>query len=413
MDKKIKPGKRASLVVISFVMIIGLCFNMLGFPSTTAYAAEPEAGHQVTIDFTANGESFTDVRIGDLGGEDEILTVSDNFNLDELTEFYVTKIVMADRTYTFNPGEYSIELKDDQDRDIFDTRLTKISDSMARLWMESHKNDIKGDDIAVDKTIDDYCDFMITNLCFVKESFRGVLVATTVSPDHYDSSIWNGVDLNDTSEDAPGDATAYYGEDTVTLQSVVDSPISDISLVDNGIVPSDAIIIDNEDFTITFLSNFYNYIPIKVTLEDGTVGYINITRIGIFITSLNAGDTTLYHGGSREISDNFDVQTDKKRIAATFYHENSTTYDDYDLIVTFTYADGSTEIAKAQGVGDIDNAHGDIIGSDYLLWAEEDGGKRPSMISVTAVNKGALDNANTFGGAQFGSGAGVEWEYGR
>ena len=55
-----------------------------------------------------------------------------------------------------------------------------------------------------------------------------------------------------------------------------------------------------------------------------------------------------------------------------------------------------------------DNSNGDIIGSDYILWSG-DRKDEPVEVYVTAVSKNALSNSNTFGGATFGSGAGVKW----
>lgn len=362
----------------------------------------PEEFNVITYDFTINGESFTNVTVGDM------VTVSNSFNMDTLSEFYITKIAIEDgATYTYEPDEYSYELLDNQDRKIFETAFTKVSNNSATIRVESHSNDILDKDIADGKTRDHYYGFYITNIYFVKEAFKGVAVSTTVMPDNYDFTTWNGADLSDTTISNPGIVTAYYGENTIAFSSIVSSNVAEISLVSDSGIPSSAVDINNETGEITVLSNYYNEIPLQIRLEDGTIGYMTINRIGIFISDLNVGNDTLYHGASFTESGNLAVDTDKYRVAAVFYHEDTTTYEDYDLIVNITYEDGSTETTIAQGVGDVHNSSGNITGSDYILW--KGNSNTPKKISVTAVTKDALSNENTFGGATFGSGAGVEW----
>lgn len=360
------------------------------------------------FDFTINGESFTNVTIGDT------LTVSNDFNMNSLDEFYVTKIAIEhdnpadNELYEYAVGEYSLELKDSEGRTIFDSHLTKSSDNYALLRVEAHSEDILEDDIADGKTLEDYFGFYITNMSFIKEAFKGVEVSTGVMPDNYDFTLWNGADLSGTTKSNPGKVTAYYGEDTISFSSTVSSDVSEISLVSDSGIPSSAVSINNTTGEITILSNYYNEIPLQIKLEDGTIGYITVNRIGIFISDVNAGNNTLYHGAFAMVSGNLNVHTDKYRIAAVFYHEDTTTYEDYDLIVNVTYDNGSTETTIAQGVGDVHNGSGNIIGSDYILW--KGNSNQPKKISVTAVRKDALSSSNTFGGATFGSGAGVEWE---
>lgn len=360
----------------------------------------------IKIDFTINGESFTNVSIGDK------VVVSNNFNIKAITQFYITKIAIEGvKTYTYSANEYSYDLLDNQGRRLFEVRnFTKISDNSARFGLEIHNNDILEKDIAQGKTKKDYFGLHITNLYLIKDAFRGVEVSTEAMPDNYDFTMWNGADLKGTTKDNPGKVTAYYDEDTINLSSIVSSDISEISLVNDGLVPSSAIEINNETNKITMLSNYYNEIPLKIKLEDGTTGYITVNRIGIFISDINAGNDTFYHGAAAEISGNLNIHTDKNRIAAVFYHEDSTTYEDYDLIVNITYADGKTETTIAEGVGDIHNSNGNIVGSDYVLW-KGDIESQPTSVSVTAVKKGTLaSDATTFSGATFGSGAGVLWE---
>ena len=382
--------------------------NALSFTPSFSLENNDPPIEAMKFDFTINGESFTNVTIGDT------LTVSNDFNMDSLDEFYVTKIAIEhdnpadNELYEYAVGEYSLELKDSEGRTIFDSHLTKSSDNYALLRVEAHSEDILEDDIADGKTLEDYFGFYITNMSFIKAAFKGVEVSTGVMPDNYDFTLWNGADLSGTTKSNPGKVTAYYGEDTISFSSTVSSDVSEISLVSDSGIPSSAVSINNTTGEITILSNYYNEIPLQIKLEDGTIGYITVNRIGIFISDVNAGNNTLYHGAFAMVSGNLNVHTDKYRIAAVFYHEDTTTYEDYDLIVNVTYDNGSTETTIAQGVGDFHNGSGNIIGSDYILW--KGNSNQPKKISVTAVRKDALSNENTFGGVTFGSGAGVIWE---
>lgn len=356
------------------------------------------------FDFTFNGQSFTNVSVGD------IVAVPENFNLDSVTEFYVTKIAIeGGRTYTYAADEYSYDLLNDENKHIFETHFNKISDNLANLRMEAHAGNILEEDIAQGKTREDYFGFYITGMFFVKSGFKGVEISTEIMPDNYDFTVWNGADLSTTTKDKPGKVTAYYGESTIRLQSSIASGIAEIKLVDGSEIPASALNINSDTGEITILSNYYNEIPLQIELEDGTVGYITINRIGIFVGIVDAEQDTFYHGAAAIVSGNLNVDTDKTRIAAVFYHEDTTTFEDYDLIANLTYKDGSTKTVIATGVGDVRNSNGNIIGSDYVLWKGTSAEDTPVKVSVTAVEKGAISSETEFGGATFGSGAGVVW----
>ena len=395
-----KNGVYVNLTNNTYNYTIGDESTILFIPSFQ----EPPAS-AIKYDFTYNGVDFTDVADGDT------VTVPDNFNLDEINELYITKIAINGvQPVTYEPNEYSYALLDSQDRRIFEINFTKESANYGFMRILSHSNDILPANLKPGKTNADYFGFYITNIKFVKNSFKGVQVSTGVMPDNYDFTIWNGADLNSTTKSNPGKVTAYYGDDTITFSSKVLSGIEEISLVADSGIPSSAVDIDNETGKVKILSNYYNEIPLQIKLKDGTIGYITVDRIGIFISELGAGVNTLYHGASMPLTGNLNVDTDKNRIAAVFYHEDSTTYEDYNLIVNITYKDGKTETKIAKGVGDVQNSEGNIVGSDYILWS---GNKtsEPEKVSVTAVKKGAINSeSTTFSGATFGSGSGVEWE---
>lgn len=378
-----------------------LAFRVESLPNFNPEDPPVEA---IKFDFTINGESFTNVSIGDQ------LVVPDDFNMDSITELYFTKIsIEGGNTYTYAKNEYSYDLLDDQGRKILETHFDKKSDNYANIRIEAHSNDLLDKDIAEGKTKDDYFGFYITGINFVKSGFKGVEISTNVMPDNYDFTVWNGSDLSATTLSNPGQVTAYYGESTIKLESKVNSQISKIELVSGNGVPDSAVEINSTTGEVKVKSNYYNEILLKITLQDGTIGYVNIQRIGIFIGGLDKGANTFYHGATMPLSGNINEDTDKERICAVFYHDDSTTYQNYDLIVNILYIDGTTETKLAKGVGDVTNNETHLTGSDYILWA---GDKMESIksVSVTAVKKGATTNETIFSGATFGAGAGVKWE---
>lgn len=363
----------------------------------------------ISFDFKINGVSFTNAHIGDT------ITVPDNFNFDSLDEFNITKIVIdrdpdADTVYEYDDDEFTLALKDIQNRSIFEAKLTKLSDKSALFINQVHSEDMLEADVKEGKTLQDYFGIYITSLYFVKDGFKGVEVSTGAMPDSYDFTKWNGADLSGTTKANPGVVTAYYGDDTIHFNSAVDSGVSEITLADNSI-PSAAISIDNEEGTVTINSNYYNKIPLKIKLADGTVGYITVNRIGIFVDRVNTNNNTLFHGAANDmVTDNLNKKYfDENKIAAVFYHENGKTYRDYDLIANLTFADGTTKTVIAEGVSDDVNYDESMIGSNYIIW-HGDKEKEPVSVSVTAVEKGTYSNdAKTFNGASFGSGSGVNW----
>lgn len=379
-------------------------FNPEGEPGGPEGPGEPGGSELKTIkiDFRLNGVDFIDWEGGNI-------TVPDDFNMDKITEFYIKKIVVIGEnktdTYNYNDNEYSYSMLDNQGRTILETNFEKISDNHANLRVQSHSNDIQDKD-KVEGRI--YYDFFITGISLIKSNFKGVEAFTSVMPDNYDFTEWNGVDLSETTKVNPGKVTSYYGDNTIGFDSNVASDIKKISLVSNSGVPSNAVSIDNTNKKVKVLSNYYNEIPLEIELEDGTKGYVTVDRIGIFVDRLNAGNKVFYHGASADVGENMNVDTDKNRIVAVFYHEDTKTYNDYDLIVNMVFKDGSTKTTIAKGVGDVANSNGNIVGSDYILWAS-DTEEEPVEVYVTAVSKNALKSSNTFGGATFGSGSGVKW----
>lgn len=202
MKYESSTAKKRSVQAIWHLMITAILLFVLVLPTKAAFADEEDGKPiETRIDFTVNGESFTDVRIGDV---DETVFVSENFNMEELTEFYVTRIEMPGvGTYTYESGEYSLDMLDSQNRTILESRFIRSSDTEVMLRVESHTNDILDKDIANGKTRDDYCGFFITNLKLVKTEANEESVpaesethqpaeqeSADNSDEHSDSFVW-------------------------------------------------------------------------------------------------------------------------------------------------------------------------------------------------------------------------------
>ncbi|MBP3255752.1 MAG: hypothetical protein J6M60_04620 [Clostridia bacterium] len=371
------------------------------------------------VDFRLNGEDIT------VTSENTEITVDANMNFEGVDEFYITKVVIhdnennTDRTYDYAAGEYSIGLKDAENRSILEVNLGKQTTNLAFLRIEAHTEDLKASDIAaMGKTSDDFYHFYLPQIKLIKPGFKGLVeVSTPHMPDVYDFVSFNGFELGDTSESNYANVTVYYGDDTINLTSL-GSNITNIELVNGkGVLPS-AVEIDVANKKVKIKSNYYNEIPLKITAqlegEQTVVGYVKITRVGIYINDLNKGATVFFHGAFNakvnENGGNLKVDTDKQRLVAVFYHSNTTTVNDYDLVLNIVNKDGTRETKLAKAVGDVpDENNSPLVGSDYIIWEGDSIEDRPSKIYVTAVKKGATSNSNTFGGATFGAGAGITW----
>lgn len=382
---------------------------------------EPGPTEQITsISFKLNGQDFT----FDFTNGESSANVPQDWSFNDVTELYIKQIVVEDnsttRTYNYGNTEYGLNLKDNENRPILETHLTAQTSNLAFFRVEAHTDGIKQSDLdAMNKDRDYFYGFYLPQIAFVKPNLNGLVeVNTPRMPDVYDFVSFNGFELGDTSENNYGQVTVYYGYDTIDL-SGHSCNITDIKLVEGKGVPQSAVDIDVTNKKVKINSNYYNSIPLKITAQkdgstDSVVGYVNVVRVGIYISDLNKNSNVFYHGSfNGKVNDNggnLNVDTDKCRVVAVFYHDNTKTVNDFDLVVNIINKDGTTETKLAKPVGDV-NDEGDspLVGSDYILWEGDSFEEQPSKIYVTAVKKGATTNAQTFGGATFGAGAGVTW----
>ena len=383
---------------------------------------DPNAIQVSNISFRLNGQDFA----FDFENGDSSANVPQDWSFNDVTELYIKQIVVKDNTtnpatittYNYTGDEYGLNLRDNENRPILEANLTAQTSHLAFLRLQSHTDGIKQADLtAMGKDRDYFYDFYLPQIVFVKPGLNGLVEVTTPNmPDVYDFVSFNGVELGDTSEDNYGEVTVYYGDDTIDL-SGLSCNITGISLVEGKGVPNAAVDIDITNKKVKVNSNYYNNIPLKITGENEdhsvVVGYINVVRVGIYINDLNKGSNVFFHGAFNglvnENGGNLNVDTDKQRVVAVFYHDNTKTVNDFDLVVNIINKDGTTETKLAKPVGDVNDEGSPLVGSDYILWEGDSIEDQPSKIYVTAVKKGATTNAQTFGGATFGAGAGVTW----
>ena len=395
--------------------------NGINFPGTviniSVESLDQGPGVEITyMDFTINGKHCT------ITSDNQVVLVEDDFNFESLEEFYITKIVTGDNEVTFEAGTYGLNLKDDENRPLLETHLTKQTSSVAFVRVEMHDRDITEEHLSIlGKSREDIIGFYLPQIVLLKPNPQGlVLIETPNKPDVYDFTALNGVELGDTSINNFGEVTVYYGDDTIDL-SPYECAITNIELVEGKGVLNSAVEIDLANIKVKIKSNYYNEIPLKITaqLEDQStvVGYVKIVRVGIYINDLNRGANVFFHGAFNgrvnENGGNLNVDTDKVRLVAVFYHDNTKTVDDFDLVVNIINKDGTTETKLAKPVGDVSDEgrpeDNPLVGSDYIIYECDSHEDFPSKVYVTAVKKGATSNLESFGGATFGAGAGVTW----
>lgn len=253
--------------------------------------------------------------------------------------------------------------------------------------------------------------FYVTNITFANAGFQGIKIASTGNkPDMYDDTVYSN--YANLAENQPEVMAVYYGNNTVDFGTVTGSnrTINNVAL-GSGISPS-AVTINPTTHQVTFNSPYYDTIPLTITLDDGTSGTVIIKRLGIEVRDYHANETVL-HGSQNGSSLSGAPGAGDENIVATFYHDAIKSYSDYNMVANLTFADGRTETVVKSGFGDVTCIDTDLEGGDYIIWSGS-ASEKPVKVSVTAVEANAVQTTNSdtntsFGGASFGSGAGVTW----
>lgn len=135
---------------------------------------------------------------------------------------------------------------------------------------------------------------------------------------YQDATYVDAIDISGTTKEAPAIMHSILLEDTVSIKAaeVGGLEIESIEALD---VPEGAVDIEgnNNEYEFTFNSNFYDAVIFKITDTDENEYYLDVER---------------------SILDNW-IRED--RVQTTFYFDAETSYDDYELIATYVYNDGT------------------------------------------------------------------------
>ena len=259
----------------------------------------------------------------------------------------------------------------------------------------------------------------------------------------WDWALNRYVDL--TLKDSQSDV--YFANDVVTLSLPSNNAIGDITTLSavTGEFTGYSVTTGAAANTVkvTFLSNFYDKVDVKLIITDrtntSTDRGITINRVGVYIDEYeynadeNNVESCVNHGtqpGSKITFSGINSGINNYKVYATYYIPHYSSEPAYGLYATYTWADGSTssEIITKAALEDSLNSgdrnenegesHSNVTGvftykpqdsvsvSDYLIYGGTEAGA-PVSINVTVLK--AAPEGETFGGVTFGSGLGVTW----
>nr|MCR4777395.1 hypothetical protein [Lachnospiraceae bacterium] len=258
-----------------------------------------------------------------------------------------------------------------------------------------------------------------------------------------------------TSNNRNAKARVYVGDSTIHLYPLAGATglsqtgITSVELVDPS--QTDGVTLDASnlsDISLSFSSNFYDEIPLRITFEGGTVKNITIVRVGLVIQYQylggdpdrgldDHGDPIVDHGGiiqdyqNRTISYDYSYFSGEQiAVWATYYHPTSDhTGGASDYMLYLTFNNGTHRVISASDTahsfnGRIDATSNEVASTTFLIGFEQareyfDGnvwiGQRTETtyheggFYATVLNAGFDDNT-TYSGTQMGSGKGVYWD---
>ena len=275
-----------------------------------------------------------------------------------------------------------------------------------------------------------------------------------------EGKAYGGLGLNGTYLDTVwrtgenAEATVYIGDKTIFIEPLIATGVNDliasVELVNTN--QKDGVSIDASDLNkikVTFASNFYDVVPLKITYTNGAVKQLTIIRTGIMIQysflmdygpGVQQGELWNDYRFNDKVNVSYDYNSGEQVIVyAVYYHpsNDATASGGDDLYLNIEYDDGHREI-----IGHKDSAHNFdgylpetenevaatmfLIGfahakSDYdenmQAWVGDNISHQiytnkygnQGGFSVTVLNAG-YNSTDIFGGTQEGSGKGVYWD---
>ena len=262
-------------------------------------------------------------------------------------------------------------------------------------------------------------------------------------------SIWA------TGNNTNAEARVYVGDSVIHLYplnsttGMSGTSITSVTLADAS--QADGVTLDAtnpSDITLSFESNFYDKVPLRITFEGGAVKYITITRVGLVIQYQylggdpdrgedDNGDPIVDHGEIIQDYCNQSIDYDysyysgeQVAIWATYYlptNDPTGGASDYMLYLTFNngsheivYADdndhnfngrlnpGGANVKSVSFLIDFEQAR-DYFDGDVWIGQRDEFNYRRGGFYATVLNAGYNDNT-TYSGTQIGSGKGVYWD---
>ena len=238
---------------------------------------------------------------------------------------------------------------------------------------------------------------------------------------------------------SPSSADVYYGNDGTigreikisTALDVRESNINDNYVVSNVSVDTRylsedvGVVTQTDDGFLLTTNSAYDEIPLVITYQNGTKGYVTIRRVGIDIVGKHFSDRNfgIAHGtdGVSEFTlpeeYSIDTSVDNQIVTAAFYYATGNTVPSEDervsLSVTITRVDGTVERKMIPSEKRLNNdCLRANVGEDrycdgFVLWAgsETEYNKIDKIEAIAFV----AGNDDSFGGVQVGSGTGVTW----
>ena len=248
------------------------------------------------------------------------------------------------------------------------------------------------------------------------KDYRGISIGSLDDLNYY-PAVWNddflrveSYDISGTNEDTATIIDTVLLEQTTNIKALLynDFEIKSIEAID---VPNNAVSISkvNDEFKITFASNFYDNVLFKVTSKDNKIYYFRIRRMTL--------NTNLMHDNHKSF------------ISSYFYFDNKTSYEDYTIKAKIIYKDGTSKIFEMENAKKIDDGLGNplftyevdqekitegpkgkglkVAAYEYELSSEEE--EKISKVYINVEYKGSTKD--TYAGAFAGSGKGVVMDF--
>lgn len=264
-------------------------------------------------------------------------------------------------------------------------------------------------------------------LNLIQDNAFCVEVAASSGEDEQRTYNW---DLNRYAQLTTGSYTSdvFYGNNIFTLRPPTNGIGGVESLViETGVFPGYTVTSDeNNQYTLTFLSDFYDNITLTLLINGSVERELTIHRVGVDIQEVekrpDSDYANVFHGTQNGTHITFNGQNNYQ-LFATYYIPDFGDTAPFGLYVTYTWANGTTTtqiITQTEITGNIntgsdfdgvfrDDGHNNYVSCcDYRLYTGPDNNEAPVRINVIVLRDNPLAT-DAFSGVYFGSGKGVEW----